>query len=765
MQHPTSAPAIERRWLVWLAAAAAALCAAMAIPLVLGRVFVADDLGAFHLPLRAFYSQQLQAGQAFDWLPALFNGFYLTGEGQVGTYHPLHLLLYRFLPLTVAFDLELLLSYPLMLLGCYCLLCRWLGRRDAALVGAVAFAFSGFNLLHFVHPNAVAVVAHWPWFLWALDRALVTRATDAPPDGADRRTVSAWAFAVVSLLLGSEILIGYPQYVWLGSLVAAPYAFVCVWLGLGAAPRWRQLGFLLLSGTAGVLLGGVQLIPSLDALFHSTRQSADAAFAGSGSLHPLNLLQTVAPYLFATRVVGQNTHELGLYFGAVPLLLCVWLLTQRQLWRNHRPWIVAALWVSGIALVLAVGEHGFGPWWHRLPLVGKFRFPCRSIVWIYAAASLLTAIAWQRLTEARAADRRAATGPLWAVSLASVLVAVAGTLVWPQFVSSWPLIATGPFLFVLAALMLASALRGSRLATAALILLMTLDLGAYGLSYAVLTHTDRLDQYSHAQSVPPNSDRPVVAQPTSTPADGLQVGNQILLAGFRRADGYAGLVPARKLDLGDPIALRIAGAGFRAQQGAGGAFGQIDWIAVPDPLPPVRLATRAIVDTAEAPLAAALEPGTVLVVPKPGTPVSTSELLDPPSRTEPLDLTPGNPGTIGELLEQPGRFTLSTHTTGRQLLVVTTSYHDGWQATVDGMPVPVLRVNRDFLGLVVEEGDHRVGLDFRPFSLRFGRILSTLGLGLWCAQLAIAAWLGLRGTAQRVPRANRALATADSSLT
>ena len=37
-------------------------------------------------------------------------------------------------------------------------------------------------------------------------------------------------------------------------------------------------------------------------------------------------MQAVAPYLFATRVVGQNTHELGLYFGAVPLLLAVWLL-------------------------------------------------------------------------------------------------------------------------------------------------------------------------------------------------------------------------------------------------------------------------------------------------------------------------------------------------------------------------------------------------------------------------------------------------------
>ncbi len=157
------------------AAAALFLLRRWPIPLLAGRVWVADDLGQYHLPLRQFYSQQLAAGEAFDWLPSLFNGYYLTGEGQAGTYHPLHWLLYRWLPLGVAFDLELLFSYPLMLVGGYLLLRRWQLRRDAALLGAAAFTFSGFNLLHFIPPNGVAVVAHWPWLLWALDWAMVDR--------------------------------------------------------------------------------------------------------------------------------------------------------------------------------------------------------------------------------------------------------------------------------------------------------------------------------------------------------------------------------------------------------------------------------------------------------------------------------------------------------------------------------------------------------------------------------------------------------------
>ena len=41
----------------------------------------------------------------------MFGGYYLFGEGQLGMAHPWHLLLYRFLPLTPAFNIEIVSSY------------------------------------------------------------------------------------------------------------------------------------------------------------------------------------------------------------------------------------------------------------------------------------------------------------------------------------------------------------------------------------------------------------------------------------------------------------------------------------------------------------------------------------------------------------------------------------------------------------------------------------------------------------------------------
>ena len=220
----------------WSLLAAGALLIAMAAPLLVGRVYTRDDLGAFHLPIRQFYAEQLQCGEPFDWMPQLFAGFYLTGEGQAGTYHPLHWLLYRFLPLQTAMGCELLASYPFMFAGSWLLLRRWLqsergrparnrrARRPrpeeaAVALGSLLCTFSGFNLLHFIHPNAVAVVAHIPWLLWAID--IVLRDTS-------RRKV-ALAQAGIALLTGSQLLLGYPQYVWFSLLTETAYvAFVCV---------------------------------------------------------------------------------------------------------------------------------------------------------------------------------------------------------------------------------------------------------------------------------------------------------------------------------------------------------------------------------------------------------------------------------------------------------------------------------------------------------------------------------------------------------
>ena len=76
------------------------------------------------------------------------------------------------MPLRAALAWEWLGTYPFLLLGTWLFLRRLLQRGDAAMLGSLIFTFCGFNLLHFVHPNAVAVIAHIPWLLWCIDIVL-----------------------------------------------------------------------------------------------------------------------------------------------------------------------------------------------------------------------------------------------------------------------------------------------------------------------------------------------------------------------------------------------------------------------------------------------------------------------------------------------------------------------------------------------------------------------------------------------------------------
>lgn len=707
----------ERHLLAWTALACTLLWAALAAPFFVGRIYAADDLWAYHIPLRAFYGHCLRTGAAFDWLPHLFAGFYLTGEGQAGTYHPWHWLLYRGLALRPAVNLELLLTYPAMLAGAYVWLRRVLGRRDVALAGGLTFAFGGFNLLHFMHVNAIAVVAHIPWLLWLFDVAL--------RDAGRRPRRAAWALAGIALLTGSQLLLGYPQYVWFSVLTEGAWVVLRTrrprdGIGVHRDHRSRLYG-VMIAKLLGLLIGGVQLLPTIDALAASQRSAVDTAFVFTGSLHPLNAVQVVAPYLFETRVVGQMTHELGLYFGAVPLLLVVWLLARRGTPRSTRRAAVVCLALGLAALTLALGKYGLvyrvQTW---LPLVGGFRIPARYIVLVQLATSVLAALSLRELLRQQRAglvSSWAELRPLWRLVGLSAVVAAAAPLVWDrELLAAWPLVAAGPALLLAAAACVACAARGAAWAIVALVLLTAVDLGAYGLSYAVYPKAVPFDRFIAAAPAPPRADGTRVAVELPTPGKTTaRGGNHPLVRGLRMVDGYAGLEPASRLDYRRLAVLRAAGVGWvlrrpETETIVGLSTADEHWLAVPDPLPRARLVSQTVAAADAAPDLANVTIESTAVV------------------EEPLDLPPGAPGDVSLWTDLPGDLRMAVDCPARRLLVVSERHHAGWQAEIDGRPRPVLRVNGDFLGCAVEAGRHEVRFTFRPASLRYGRWTTLAGL-------------------------------------
>jgi len=719
--------------------AALVLLAVMISPVLAGRIYVLNDLGEFHLPLRAFYAEQLARRESFLWSPQLFCGYYVAGEGQAGMFHPWHLLLYSQLPLTLAFALEVVGSYPLMFAGTYLFLRRRLPRRAAALFGSLAFTFCSFNLMHFIHVNAVAVIAHLPWLLLALDVMMLD---------ADRRRVVLAQLSLV-LLTASQVLLGYPQYVWFSLLAEAAYlGFLAIdrrcdarraegaslrstavswWDSLrsthpaATTVRWG------LAKATGVLVGAVQILPTLDVLQHSVRHAVSPAYTNYGSVHPLNLLQTIAPYLYITRIFGRNRYELGMYLGAVPLVLLIWLVLQRRQLGSLRRLSVAAAGMGIAAFVLASGRYGLVYGLQRwLPIVGGFRCPCRYLVLVDLAVAVLAAVGFLLLVRHQERQENTPWRRLAPLAVPIVLSMAAATLPWlfPNlFFGSPRALLLGPLLIGGAALLVALAARGARWAVTALVFFAAADLGLYGMSYTVLRETENV--YRFVRDIPIPQKRPdgrLLMNPEPIGERGVHYGNAILLTGWWRADGYAGLDPARRLDYRQLAALRVAGVRWvlnnELTKDLPGLIGDDDWLRVPDPLPRARLVTRAIRSG---------DPARQIV----GIPVETAALVE-----SPLDLPGGVPGIATLYGDRPGRLEIHVQCDSPQLLVVAERYHPGWQARVDGRAAPVHRVNGDFLGCVVSPGQRRVELAFHPASFRNGLIVSAIGL-LIAAAMAI----------------------------
>ena len=58
------------------------------------------------------------------------------------------------------------------------------------------------------------------------------------------------------------------------------------------------------------------------------------------------------------------------------------------------------------------------------------------------------------------------------------------------------------------------------------------------------------------------------------------------------------------------------------------------------------------------------------------------------------------------------------------MLVLTDTDYPGWRATVDGVEVPIVRVDTLFRGVVLPAGTHEVRFEFAPWSVRFGVAVS-----------------------------------------
>jgi hypothetical protein len=248
------------------------------------------------------------------------------------------------------------------------------------------FALSGFMTLHLFagHRIMVMTASYLPLAAGMLRRIV----------RGERRFILSGC-----LVWGMMILARHYQVVYIGSLGIGIWLVLEMALEeRGDQLKSKRQRLLAVTTGAGVVLAGlaiaaVQLIPTLTNVALFQRPESDAAFAASFSSAPINLLSYLFPHFFGNRVdapfIGDWSYweSLG-YIGIIPLMLIAaapGLLT----WRRIAPEMA----VIAIALLLALGAHTpvFDLYLRLVPGSDMFRSPGRFAILVALFGGLLAA--------------------------------------------------------------------------------------------------------------------------------------------------------------------------------------------------------------------------------------------------------------------------------------------------------------------------------------------------------------------------------------
>ena len=743
------------------------------LTLVLGVMVLGIFWTALH-PSQAFFFRDFLAGilppamlrsRAFHqgvwplWFPDLFAGFPFASDLASQPFYPLTLL-YAISPWNLGVTVFIIVHHLIATAGMYLWVRRLSGGGTwSALVAGAAFGLSAFsvsleNVIFYLCAYAWA-----PWALWVVED-LVARV--------------AWAsVAWLSVFLALCLVAGDPQtLVVVGGL--ALLRVTCHWAGRHAA-FLKGLLALALSGAIALGLSALALLPALDLLRVSERrEQVTFDSANEWALHPLRTMEWLLPGAFGDFFPDRTffgralingpfiyPYYLSLYCCAVVVLLTP--LGLRGLAPRSR-WFFGL--GGGLLLCLSLGPYVglYGLFTRYFPLWSVFRYPERLSAFVLLLLCALGGVGLENFFQKSCARYLA---PVSAVSL----VAAGGVALFREpiavFISKACHQAVSPVLVVSIAVKLLSL--GALVAGILILrrfvrpslsvpligLLLLTDISVeahrrvWTLPLSELLVTPPVPFQPHERIF--SHAAPFVFDPgDSTPYEwqraryeaGTWLPNAGVLAGADYFAAYGSNLPAefRKLwrtfpsetlfRLWDVHWVLVSPEEYRggldrfSHLKPVGMLNGNHLLEVVNRFPREWLVQQWIPLQTKGDLRSAFEPVETL---------KTLALVDPPTANLLNAVRPSPPGVTTEasvscVTPNPNTKRCSVATGATSILVMSDAYLNGWKATVDGLSVPVFRVNLYMRGVAVGAGVHQVVLRYAPKSVRQGAWISSMTL-------------------------------------
>ena len=391
--------------------------------------FFYRDFGVFTYPVAWHTHESFWRGEVPLWNPLNNSGVPFLAQWNTTVCYPLSLI-YMLFPLPGSVNYFCLIHLVIAGAGMYLLAYRWTQNRLAASIAGLAFALNGLMLNCLIWTSNLAALSWQPWVVLCVEQAWRR--------GGRRMVIAAFAGAMQMLAGAPEVIL----FTWL--------ALAVLWMvesGRKTIPCWPALRrFFVVAGlVAG--LAAIQLLPFLDLLAHSERDSSNV-LADAWPMPLWGWANYIVPLFHCSpsalgyyRQTGQSwTPFYYLGIGVLALALT-------GVWRARTP---KTWWLTGMALiglVLALGNDGQVYAWLKraAPWIGFMRFPIKFVALPTFAIPLLAAYGFASVQSAPPGQsRRGEKTMFFAAALLLVLAALvlAATrwclkpeAYWP---STWP---------------------------------------------------------------------------------------------------------------------------------------------------------------------------------------------------------------------------------------------------------------------------------------------------------------------------------------
>jgi len=336
------------------------------------------------------------------WDPTIQNGFPLAADPQTMTWYPVARLF------SLAGSWNAFIVFPYVWAAFWMYRYAWLltGNRFAAGVSGLVYSMSGFMMSHLGHVAYIHAAGWLPLVLLGLEQAL-------------RKGSWRWAMAAAGAV-AMIFLAGNPQLTLYTGLFCAARAAALV------AGRQARLRSALVAGAgvaaAALGLAAIQVLPSREFQVLSVRETIDYSIFSAYSLHPVELLTGLFPYVLGSRssplyplhYIGWSGVEGAFHVGFVALFLAIVALSLAA--RPARYWA----WTFVAVLLLASDGHtALGPLLFHVPVYQLFRSHGRWMLFADFSAALLAGYGAAALSEGVASRDALRLGRRFGLTLAA----------------------------------------------------------------------------------------------------------------------------------------------------------------------------------------------------------------------------------------------------------------------------------------------------------------------------------------------------------